>query len=137
MVNRVWQRHFGQGIVATPSDFGHLGEKPTNPELLDWLANYFVEHDWSVKSLHRLIVTSATYRQSALTPTSEIAKAKDPENHLLWRMNVRRLEGEQIRDALLAARENSTAPWAGRVSMCLSRAGPFTQSGFAIAAILY
>jgi hypothetical protein len=103
MVNRVWQRHFGQGIVATPSDFGHLGEKPTHPELLDWLANYFVEHDWSIKSLHRLIVTSATYRQSALTPISDIAKAKDPENHLLWRMNVRRLEGEQIRDAMLAA----------------------------------
>jgi hypothetical protein len=103
MVNRIWQRHFGQGIVATPSDFGHLGEKPTHPELLDWLANYFVEHNWSMKAVHRLIMTSATYRQSALTAPSEVAKTKDPDNHLLWRMNVRRLEAEQIRDAMLAA----------------------------------
>jgi len=103
MVNRIWQRHFGQGIVATPSDFGHLGEKPTHPELLDWLASYFVEHNWSVKAMHRLIMTSATYRQSALTPPSEVAQTKDPDNHLLWRMNVRRLEAEQIRDAMLTA----------------------------------
>src|SRR6266487_1811694 len=103
MVNRIWQRHFGQGIVATPSDFGHLGEKPTHPELLDWLASYFVEHNWSVKAVHRLVMTSAAYRQSALTPTSAIAKTKDPDNRFLWRMNVRRLEAEQIRDAMLAA----------------------------------
>ncbi len=103
MVNRIWQRLFGQGIVATPSDFGHLGEQPTHPELLDWLAGYFVEHEWSVKSLQRLILTSAAYRQSALTPPTEIARTKDPENRLLWRMNVRRLEAEQIRDSMLAA----------------------------------
>ncbi len=103
MVNRIWQRHFGQGLVATSSDFGHLGEKPTHPELLDWLANYFVEHHWSIKDLHRLILTSAAYRQSALTPPSEVARMKDPENRLLWRMNVRRLEAEQIRDAMLTA----------------------------------
>ena len=103
MVNRIWQRHFGQGIVATPSDFGHLGEKPTHPELLDWLASYFVEHDWSVKAIHRVIMTSAAYRQSSLLPPSEIARVKDPENRLLWRMNVRRLEAEQIRDAMLTA----------------------------------
>ena len=103
MVNRIWQRLFGQGIVTTPSDFGHLGEKPTHPELLDWLASYFVDHDWSVKAVQRLILTSAAYRQSALTPPSELARTKDPENHLLWRMNVRRLEAEQIRDAMLAA----------------------------------
>ncbi len=103
MVNRIWQRHFGQGIVSTPSDFGHLGEKPTHPELLDWLADYFVAHDWSMKAMHRLIMTSAAYRQSALTPASEIARAKDPENHFLWRMNARRLEAEQIRDAMLTA----------------------------------
>ncbi len=102
MVNRVWQRLFGQGLVATPSDFGHLGEKPSHPELLDWLAGNFVEHDWSVKKLQRLILTSATYRQSALTASSEIARNQDPENRLLWRMNVRRLEAEQIRDAMLA-----------------------------------
>ena len=103
MVNRIWQRHFGQGIVTTLSDFGHLGEKPTHPELLDWLASYFVEHNWSVKAMHRVIMTSAAYRQSALTTPSENARAKDPENRLLWRMNVRRLEAEQIRDAMLTA----------------------------------
>ena len=103
MVNRIWQRHFGQGLVATPSDFGHLGDKPSHPELFDWLAGYFVEHDWSIKSIHRVIMTSSAYRQSALTPATEIAKMKDPENRLLWRMNVRRLEAEQIRDAMLSA----------------------------------
>jgi len=103
MVNRIWQRVFGQGIVATPSDFGHLGEKPTHPELLEWLASYFVEHDWSVKSVHRLLLTSAAYRQSALTPPSALAQNTDPENRLLWRMNQRRLEAEQIRDAMLMA----------------------------------
>ena len=103
IVNRTWQRLFGRGIVATPSDFGHLGEKPTHPELLDWLAGNFVEHDWSIKSLQRLMLTSAAYRQSALTLPSEIARAEDPENHLLWRMNPRRLEADQIRDAMLTA----------------------------------
>jgi hypothetical protein len=103
MVNRIWQRHFGQGLVATSSDFGHLGEKPSHPELLDWLAGYFVEHNWSIKEMQRLIMTSAVYRQSALTVPSETARLKDPDNRLLWRMNVRRLEGDQIRDSLLAA----------------------------------
>ena len=103
MVNRIWQHHFGQGIVATPSDFGHLGEKPSHPELLDWLANYFVQNNWSVKAVHRLIMTSAAYRQSALATSTELAREKDPENRLLWRMNVHRLEAEQIRDAMLLA----------------------------------
>ncbi|MSU66875.1 MAG: DUF1553 domain-containing protein [Opitutus sp.] len=103
MVNRTWQRLYGRGIVATPSDFGHLGEQPTHPELLDWLAGYFVDHEWSVKSLQRLMLTSAAYRQSALTPPAEVARTADPENHLLWRMNPRRLEAEQIRDAMLTA----------------------------------
>ena len=71
--------------------------------MLDWLAGYFVEHDWSLKAVHRLIMTSTTYRQSAVVAASEMARMKDPENHLLWRMNVRRLEAEQIRDAMLAA----------------------------------
>jgi hypothetical protein len=101
IVNRIWQRHFGQGLVATTSDFGHLGEKPSHPELLDWLSSYLVEHTWSLKDLHRLILTSAAYRQSALTRPSEMALAKDPDNRLLWRANVRRLEAEQIRDAML------------------------------------
>lgn len=101
MVNRVWQFHFGRGLVATASDFGHLGERPTHPELLDWLARRFVADGWSLKQLHRLIVTSATYRQSALVATSELARLIDPDNRLLWKMPIRRLESEQIRDAML------------------------------------
>src|SRR5205085_10034234 len=90
LVNRVWQRHFGRGIVGTPSDFGRLGQPPTHPELLDWLARYFVEHGWSMKELHRLILTSATYRQSALAPTSvaKTAATIDPENQWLWHQNL-------------------------------------------------
>jgi len=103
IVNRVWQYHFGRGLVGTSSDFGRLGELPSHPELLDWLAERFVQDGWSFKKLHKLILTSATYRQSALTPANDITKKKDPENRWLWRMNIRRLESEQIRDALLAA----------------------------------
>ena len=110
LVNRIWQRHFGRGLVATASDFGHLGELPTHPELLDWLAHDFVSHGWSLKRLHRLIVTSATYRQSSVPPSS-VAGASDPHsaamvdaaNKLLWRQNLRRLESDQIRDAMLWA----------------------------------
>jgi hypothetical protein len=100
-VNRVWQQHFGRGIVATTSDFGTLGDRPSHPELLDYLAATFVQEGWQFKKLHRLIVTSATYRQTALIPTPESAKKSDPTNRLLWRMNTRRLEAEQIRDAML------------------------------------
>lgn len=103
VVNRVWQQHFGRGLVATASDFGNLGEKPTHPELLDWLAATFVKEGWSFKKLHRLIVTSKTYQQSSLSPVDPIAKQKDPDNRLLWRMTTRRLDAEQIRDAMLAA----------------------------------
>jgi hypothetical protein len=106
MVNRQWQMHFGRGLVATASDFGHLGEKPSHPELLDWLARRFVEEGWSVKKLHRLMVTSRTYQQSAVVdanqPAVRAALLKDPENRLLWKMPTRRLEAEQIRDAILA-----------------------------------
>jgi hypothetical protein len=98
MVNRIWQLHFGRGLVATLNDFGHLGEQPSHPELLDWLAKYFVDHNWSVKAMHRLILTSATYRQSA---TGTAGATIDPENRLLWRQNLRRLESDQIRDAML------------------------------------
>ncbi len=100
MVNRVWQNHFGRGIVATPSDFGTQGAEPSHPELLDWLATEFVRENWSLKALHRLMVTSATYRQSS-TPTPE-ALENDPDNTLVSRMPRRRLEGEAVRDALLA-----------------------------------
>jgi mono/diheme cytochrome c family protein len=102
MVNRIWQQHFGQGLVATASDFGNLGEKPTHPELLDWLAGRFVQDGWSMKKLHRLILTSKTYQQSSLAPPDAAALQKDPDNRLLWRMTPRRLDAEQIRDAMLA-----------------------------------
>ncbi|QNN21214.1 DUF1549 domain-containing protein [Planctomycetales bacterium ZRK34] len=103
LVNRIWQQHFGRGIVATPSEFGKLGEPPTHPELLDYLASTFIENGWSIKKLHRLIVTSATYRQTADRPTNEHARRVDPANTLLWRMNTRRLDSEQARDAMIAA----------------------------------
>ena len=100
MVNRVWMHHFGAAIVRTPGDFGTRGEAPTHPELLDWLAATFVEDGWSVKRLHRLLLLSATYRQSS----AEVPKLGeiDPENRLVSRMNRRRLEFEPLRDGLLA-----------------------------------
>ena len=99
MANRIWHHHFGQGLVATPNDFGVSGTRPTHPELLDWLASRFMEGGWSVKSLHRLIVHSATYRQTA--DFNEKAAALDADNTLLWRQTPRRLEAEAVRDAML------------------------------------
>ena len=101
IVNRIWQYHFGMGLAATPDDFGSLGEAPSHPQLLDWLTSRFVEDGWSFKSLHRRIMSSAVYRQTSLRPAPETAKQIDPGNRLLWRMNTRRLDAEQIRDAML------------------------------------
>lgn len=103
MANRVWQNHFGTGLVATSSDFGHLGEQPSHPELLDWLTSAFLESNGSFKSLHRLIVLSSAYRQASQHPQPEIGQRVDPMNRLRWRWDVRRLDAEQIRDAMLAA----------------------------------
>src|SRR5207244_3997872 len=100
-VNRVWKHHFGLGLVRTASNFGALGERPTHPELLDHLATQFVRSGWSIKSLHRAIVLSATYRQTSAT-VDERNREVDPENRLVWRMNRRRLEVEAWRDAMLA-----------------------------------
>jgi len=100
MANRVWQHHLGRGIVATPSDFGLRGERPTHPELLDWLARELADGGWSLKRLHRTILLSSTYRQSAAA--SPEALHADPENRLLSRANRMRLEAEAVRDALLA-----------------------------------
>ena len=102
IVNRVWQYHFGRGIVATASDFGKLGEKPAFPELLDWLAERFVAEGWSFKKLHKEIMLYAAYRQTARRQASEIAAKIDPANRFLWRFNPRRLDAEQVRDAMLA-----------------------------------
>ena len=101
MANRIWQHHFGRGIVGTPNNFGTMGERPTHPALLDWLATEFIRSGWSVKAMHRLIVLSQTYRQASDSEASANRQI-DPENRLLWRMPVRRLEGEIIRDAILA-----------------------------------
>ncbi|MEO2016609.1 MAG: PSD1 and planctomycete cytochrome C domain-containing protein [Fuerstiella sp.] len=99
MVNRIWQHHFGIGLVGTPSDFGKMGALPSHPELLDWLANDFVDHGWSVKHLHRRIVTSQTYRQSSRPRPS--ALKVDADCRQLWRFPPRRLEAEAIRDSIL------------------------------------
>ena len=113
MVNRMWQRHFGRGIVETTSDFGKNGARPTHPELLDWLAVKFVEEKWSVKQMHRLMLNSNAYKQAAENPALK-DNTKDPENRLLWRFNRQRLEAEEIRDGILSI--------AGRLN--LKRGGP-------------
>jgi cytochrome c553 len=102
IVNRLWQHHFGTGLVKTANDFGTHGERPSHPELLDWLAQTLVDNGWRWKAIHRHIVLSNTYRQSSnVAPSAEIAEA-DPENRFHWRFNRRRLSAEEIRDALLA-----------------------------------
>jgi hypothetical protein len=98
-VNRLWHYHFGQGIVATPSDFGAMGQRPTHPELLDWLADEFVRTGWDVKRMQKLIVMSNTYQQTSVS--NEQSAQKDPRNKLLWKFPRQRLEGEVIRDSAL------------------------------------
>jgi hypothetical protein len=100
MVNRIWQHHFGEGLVRTPNDFGARGERPTHPELLDDLAMRFIGSGWSVKAMHRLIMLSAVYQQSSSGSVADLAR--DPDNRLFGRMNRLRLEAEAIRDSLLS-----------------------------------
>ena len=99
IVNRVWQHHFGRGIVRSSNNFGQLGTWPTHPELLDWLTNWFVQHEWRLKSLHRLIVDSNVYRMSSQAHREGLAE--DPANDLFWRFDMRRLSAEEIRDSVL------------------------------------
>lgn len=101
IANRIWQGHFGEGLVRTENDFGVMGTSPTHPELLDWLAQYLIDHKWSLKELHRVIVLSNTYQQAS--KQREDLTEEDPENELLGRFPYRRMEAEQIRDALLLA----------------------------------
>jgi hypothetical protein len=100
LVNRLWQHHFGKGLVATPDDFGYSGARPSNQALLDWLAVEFMDNGWSIKHMQRLMVTSAAYRRSSTIDTEK--QRIDPDNVLLWRQNVQRLDAETLRDALLA-----------------------------------
>src|SRR5262249_35009275 len=115
LVNRLWQHHFGRGLVGTPSDFGLRGQLPTHPEWLDWPAVEFIESGWSVKHMHRLILTSATYQQSSRV--AEEVRRKDPDNRLLTRKTLVRLEGEVIRDSLLSL--------GGHLDQCMGGPGVF------------
>lgn len=113
IVNRIWQYHFGEGIVATPNDFGFQGEEPSHPELLDWMCRQFTAGGSRFKQLHKLILTSETWMQSATHPDAEKNEALDPHEQLLWRSRVRRLRAEQIRDAMLATAGNLNAKVGG------------------------
>jgi hypothetical protein len=119
MVNRIWQRHFGFGIVPTPSNFGRLGQKPTHPELLDYLASRFIAEGWSIKKLHREIMLSATYQLSSSTDDAD--RKADQANQFYWHMNRRRLDVEAWRDALLSVSGNLD-PAVGGPSMDLNAA---------------
>lgn len=120
MVNRVWAWHFGEGLVRTVSDFGIEGDRPSHPELLDWLAAWFVENGWSVKKLHRLILTSETWRRASVHPAAADPEAAarfasvDPENRLLWRQNRQRLDFEQMHDSLLSVSNHLDSALYGR-----------------------
>lgn len=102
IVNRLWQHHFGVGLVKTANDFGKNGDRPSHPELLDWLATELVKNGWRLKPMHRLMVMSSAYQQSSRSPVAEAASRVDPENRLLWRFSQRRLSAEEIRDAILS-----------------------------------
>ena len=105
MVNRVWHYHFGQGLVSTPNDLGFNGDRPSHPKLLEWLATWFRDHGYSIKKLHRMIMTSATYQQSSQTADNSVsatAQKVDASNRLLWRQNPRRVDSESLRDSMLS-----------------------------------
>jgi hypothetical protein len=118
IVNRVWQYHFGQGLVDTPNDFGRMGSLPSHPELLDWLAGWFIEHGHSLKQLHWLLLTSSVYRQVSRN-NAEYAQI-DGGNRYLWRMNRQRLDAESIRDSILAV--------SGKLDLAMG--GPSVQQFF-------
>jgi hypothetical protein len=127
VVNRIWRMHFGRGLVATPEDFGSQGRLPSHPELLDWLAATFMESGWDVKALHRLIVTSATFRQSSQALAALLAR--DPDNSLLARGPSQRLLAEQVRDSALAASGLLTRRVGGQSVKPYQPAGLWEQSG--------
>jgi len=126
MVNRIWRWHFCQGLVRTPDNFGKLGERPTNPPLLDWLAHRFMDSGWSIKAMHRLIMHSATYQMNSTYDAR--AAERDPENRLYWRANVRRLEAEAARDALLAVSGSLDRTMGGSLLKVKNRAYVFDHT---------
>ena len=101
LVNRAWHHHFGRGLARSTTDLGRAGSPPTHPELIDWLASEFVQQGWSLKRLHKLILTSETWKRSSTSPAESVGASKDPGNELLWRQNLRRLDAEALRDTLL------------------------------------
>ncbi len=129
MVNRLWQFHFGTGLVSTPNDFGRLGTMPSHPRLLDYLSQRFIDSGWDIQAIQREMIESAAYRQSSVHPQAELALTVDPNNRLLWHKSVRRLDAEQFRDTLLVAMEGlidqvggpSIAGTGGRRSLYLRR----------------
>ncbi len=125
MANRIWQYHFGKGLVKSPNDFGSRGEVPTHPELLDWLASQFVQQGWSIKKLHRQIMLSATYQQSVAGNPQAIQV--DPNNDLYWRFDRRRLSAEELRDSLLAASGRLDRTHGGPHSLPAQETWSFTQ----------
>lgn len=129
IVNRIWQQHFGVGIVKSANDFGTQGDPPSHPKLLDWLATHFVSGGWQLKPLHRMILLSNTYRQAVSNKTAADAPDVDPENRLLWRFSRRRLSGEEIRDAMLAV--------AGRLNMKMHGPSVITPVDQEMIALLY
>jgi mono/diheme cytochrome c family protein len=125
IVNRVWQQHFGRGLVASPNNFGKMGARPSNPELLDWLATWFIDSGWSLKKLHTLIVTSAAYQQSSERPDLDELRKLDAKNELLAHFPPRRLAAEEIRDAMLAA--------SGELNLELGGPGVFPELNWEVA----
>jgi hypothetical protein len=125
MVNRIWAGHFGNGLAATPNDFGTRGLAPTHPELLDWLADRFIKGGWSIKELHRVIVLSESYQRSAAVDQGNLKS--DPGNSYLWRYPRRRLNAEEIRDAMLAASGDLDATPGGTHPFPDSKSWGFTQ----------
>ena len=115
LVNRLWQFHFGRGLVPTPNDFGQLGEPASHPELLDWLAAEFMEGGWRIKRMHRLIVLSSAYRMSSRATSTGLAR--DPGNRWFWRFPMRRLSAEEVRDSVLAVSGTLNSK-AGGPSIC-------------------
>jgi hypothetical protein len=125
IVNRIWQQHFGHGLVATPNNFGKMGSRPSHPELLDFLATWFIDNGWSIKKLHRLIVTSATYRQAGEHPQMDTLAQIDAKNELLAYFPPRRLAAEEIRDAMLAV--------SGELSNQMGGPGTFPELNWEVA----